>query len=105
MRLGPGNRDGVGGAALGQGLVGAFERVRGGHLAVLPLGTDAVAVLVTSGPDGKEIAARVAVALDSGIITDAVDVQSGDGAPVVSQSVFSGTWLADSAVKAGTPVM
>lgn len=66
---------------------------------------DAVAVLVTSGPDGKEIAARVAVALDSGIITDAVDVQSGDGAPVVTQSVFSGTWLADSAVTAGTPVI
>ncbi|MGB9373391.1 MAG: electron transfer flavoprotein subunit alpha/FixB family protein [Jiangellales bacterium] len=66
---------------------------------------DAVAVLVTSGPDGKEIAARVAVALDSGIITDAVDVQAGDGAPVVTQSVFSGTWLADSAVTAGTPVI
>jgi len=66
---------------------------------------DADAVLVTSGPDGKEIAARVAVALDSGIITDAVDVQAGDGAPVVTQSVFSGTWLADSAVTAGTPVI
>lgn len=66
---------------------------------------DADAVLVTSGPDGKEIAARVAVALDSGIITDAVDVQAGDGSPVVTQSVFSGTWLADSAVTAGTPVI
>ena len=66
---------------------------------------DADAVLVTSGPDGKEIAARVAVALDSGIITDAVDVQAGDGAPVVTQSVFSGTWLVDSAVTAGTPVI
>jgi electron transfer flavoprotein alpha subunit len=66
---------------------------------------DAAAVLVTSGPDGKEIAARVAVALDSGIITDAVDVQAGDGAPTVTQSVFSGTWLADSAVTSGTPVI
>jgi electron transfer flavoprotein alpha subunit len=66
---------------------------------------DAVAVLVTSGPDGKEIAARVAVALDSGIITDAVDVQAADGAPVVTQSVFSGTWLADSTITSGTPVI
>ena len=63
------------------------------------------AVLITSGPDGKEIAGRVAVALDSGIITDAVDIQPGDGAPVVTQSVFSGTWLADSTITAGTPVI
>ncbi len=63
------------------------------------------AVLITSGPDGKEIAGRVAVALDSGIITDAVDIQPGDGAPVVTQSVFSGTWLADSTITSGTPVI
>ncbi len=66
---------------------------------------DAAAVLVTSGPDGKEIAGRVAVALDSGIVTDATDVQPGDGAPVLTQSVFSGTWLADSTVVTGTPVI
>jgi electron transfer flavoprotein alpha subunit len=66
---------------------------------------DPVAVLVTSGPDGKEIAGRVAVALDSGIITDAVDITPGDAGPVVTQSVFSGTWLADSVVTSGTPVI
>ena len=66
---------------------------------------DPAAVLVTSGPDGKEIAGRVAVALDSGIITDAVDIQPGDGSPVVTQSVFSGTWLADSTITSGTPVI
>jgi len=64
-----------------------------------------VAVLVTSGPDGKEIAARVAVALESGIITDAVDLQPGDAGLVATQSVFSGSWLAESAVVAGTPVV
>jgi electron transfer flavoprotein alpha subunit len=63
------------------------------------------AVLVTSGADGKEIAGRVAVALDSGIITDATDIQPGADGPVVTQSVFSGTWLADSSVTAGTPVI
>lgn len=66
---------------------------------------DASAVLITSGPDGKEIAGRVAVALDSGIITDAVDIAAGADGPVVTQSVFSGTWLADSAVVSGTPVI
>ncbi len=66
---------------------------------------DPVAVLVTSGPDGKEIAGRVAVALDSGIVTDATDVQPGDEGPVLTQSVFSGSWLASSRVVAGTPVV
>jgi electron transfer flavoprotein alpha subunit len=66
---------------------------------------DPVCVLVTSGPDGKEIAARTAVALESGIITDAVDVQPSDSGPVVTQSVFSGSWFADSTVTTGTPVI
>jgi len=34
-------------------------------------------VLIAAGRDGHEIAARVAVRLDSGIITDAVDVYPG----------------------------
>ena len=38
------------------------------------------AVLVPSSPEGKEIAARLAVKTGSGLITDAVDVQPGDGA-------------------------
>ncbi|MFL6155961.1 MAG: electron transfer flavoprotein subunit alpha/FixB family protein, partial [Marmoricola sp.] len=35
------------------------------------------AILIASSADGKEIAARLAIKLDSGLITDAVDVQSG----------------------------
>jgi electron transfer flavoprotein alpha subunit len=81
-------------------IVPAAEAVAAVASAISP-----AAVLITSGPDGKEIAGRVAVALDSGIITDAVDIQPGDGAPVVTQSVFSGTWLADSTITAGTPVI
>jgi electron transfer flavoprotein alpha subunit len=64
-----------------------------------------VAVLVTSGPEGKDIAGRVAVALDSGIVTDAVDVQPGPNGPVVSQSVIAGQWVATSEVVRGTPVV
>lgn len=64
-----------------------------------------VAVLVTSGPEGKEVAARVAIALDSGIITDAVDVQPGADGPVATQSVAAGAWLTESVVTRGTPVI
>ena len=39
--------------------------------------TSAGAVLITSSYEGKEIAARLAIKLESGLITDAVDVQEG----------------------------
>lgn len=64
-----------------------------------------VAVLITSGPEGKEIAGRLAVRLNSGILTDAVDVQAGPDGPVATQSVFAGTWTARSRVRRGTPVI
>jgi electron transfer flavoprotein alpha subunit len=35
------------------------------------------AVLIASGPEGKEIAARLAVRTDSGVVTDAVDLKEG----------------------------
>jgi len=67
--------------------------------------TSPAAVLVTSGPEGKEIAARVAVRLDSGIVTDAVDIRPGPDGPVATQSVFSGSWTVQSQVRRGTPVL
>jgi len=63
------------------------------------------AVLVTAGREGTEVAARAAVDLDSGIITDAVDVAAGEGGPVATQSVFSGTWTTQSEVVRGTPII
>ena len=63
------------------------------------------AVLLTSSPEGKEIAARVAVRLGSGLVTDAVDVQPGDDGPSVTQSVFAGNWTVRSVVGHGTPVI
>lgn len=66
----------------------------------------ASAVLVTASPEGKEVGARVAVRLGSGIITDAVDVQAGDGGrPVATQSVVAGSWLATSEVTRGVGVI
>jgi electron transfer flavoprotein alpha subunit len=74
-------------------------------LTALAARTSPAAVLLESGPAGKEIAARLAVRLDAGIITDAVDVTAGPDGPVVTQSVLAGAWLAESQVCRGTPVI
>ena len=51
------------------------------------------AVLISSSFDGKEIAGRLAIKIESGLITDATDVQPGDdGTPVTTQSVFAGNY-------------
>lgn len=63
------------------------------------------AVLVPSSADGKEIAARLAVRIGSGIITDAVDVEAGDEGPVATQSVFAAAFTTKSRVSKGTPVI
>jgi electron transfer flavoprotein alpha subunit len=64
------------------------------------------AVLIGSSAEGKEIAARLAIKLDSGLITDAVDVEAGDdGAPVTTQSVFAGSYTVKAKVTHGTPVI
>jgi electron transfer flavoprotein alpha subunit len=66
------------------------------------------AILISSSAEGKEIAARLAVKLDSGLITDAVDVQAddaADGGPVTTQSVFAGNFTVQSKVSHGTPII
>jgi len=63
------------------------------------------AILVASSIDGKEIAARVAVRLESGLITDAVDVEAGAEGPVTEQSVFAATYLVKAHVTKGTPII
>ena len=60
------------------------------------------AILISSSAEGKEIAARLAVKLESGLITDAVDVQEG---PVTTQSVFAGNYTVQAKVTQGTPII
>jgi electron transfer flavoprotein alpha subunit len=60
------------------------------------------AILISSNIEGKEIAARLAVKLESGLITDAVDVQAG---PVTTQSVFAGSYTVQAKVTQGTPII
>ncbi|MFI9320566.1 electron transfer flavoprotein subunit alpha/FixB family protein [Kitasatospora aureofaciens] len=66
---------------------------------------DVAGVLVTSSGEGKEVAARVALRLGSGIITDAVDVRAGDQGPVATQSVFAASYTVESRVSNGVPVI
>ncbi len=74
-------------------------------LAQLASAGDVAAVLVTSGPEGKDVAGRLAVTLGSGIITDAIDVQAGPNGPQATQSVVAGQWVAGSEVVKGVPVI
>lgn len=51
-----------------------------------------VAVLMTTGTNAKEVAGRLAVRCDGGVLTDAIDVQSGGNGVLTTQSVFAGNW-------------
>src|SRR5215212_3107225 len=63
---------------------------------------DPGAILISSNAEGKEIAGRLAIKLESGLITDAVDVQAG---PVTTQSVFAGNYTVQAKVTKGTPII
>ena len=62
-------------------------------------------VLVAGTAQGKEVAGRLAVKIDSGVLTDAVDLQPGDDGPVAEQSVFGGATIVHSRVRRGTPIV
>ncbi|WP_106818154.1 electron transfer flavoprotein subunit alpha/FixB family protein [Janibacter massiliensis] len=64
--------------------------------------TSPAAVLIPSNPAGKELAARLSIRCESGLITDAVDVQAG---PTTTQSVFAGSYTTTSSVTKGTPII
>ncbi len=64
--------------------------------------TSPAAVLLSSSAEGKEVAARVALKTESGLITDAVDVTA-DG--VTTQSVFAGNFTVQAKVTKGAPVI
>ena len=60
------------------------------------------AILIPSTAEGKEVAGRLSIKLESGLITDAVDVQEG---PVTTQSVFAGNYTVTAKVTHGTPII
>jgi electron transfer flavoprotein alpha subunit len=66
--------------------------------------TSPAAILIASSRDGLEIAGRVAVRLDSGILSDVIDVRTSLDGPVAVQSVHNGRYLLESQVVRGIPV-
>jgi electron transfer flavoprotein alpha subunit len=62
-------------------------------------------VLVAGTAPGKEVAGRLAVKVDSGVLTDVVDLQPGDGGPVAEQLNFGGAIIVHSRVTRGTPIV
>ena len=63
------------------------------------------AVLIASGAEGKEIAARLAIKTGSGVLTDATDVTAEGGTVTAEQPVFGGSTVVRSAVTTGTPII
>jgi len=63
------------------------------------------AILIAAGRDGLEIAGRVAVRLDSGVLSDVIDVTAGSAGPVAVQSVQHGRYLVESEVARGVPIL
>ena len=60
------------------------------------------AVLVASTAEGKEVAARLALKIDSGVLTDAVSLGEGF---VAEQSIFGGSSIVHSRVTRGVPII
>jgi electron transfer flavoprotein alpha subunit len=63
------------------------------------------AVLMASTGQNKEVAGRLAVKTNSGMLCDAVGLVSQDGKIVAEQSIFGGSTIVHSAVKTGTPIV
>jgi electron transfer flavoprotein alpha subunit len=74
-------------------------------LAELVAGKSPALVLLAGNAQGKEVAGRLAVKLDSGVLTDAVDLTPGEAGPVAEQSIFGGATIVHSRVRRGTPIV
>jgi len=65
----------------------------------------AAVLLAATGPN-KEVAGRLAVKTNSGILADATGLAAGDGGKIVAeQSIFGGATVVHAAVRQGTPVI
>ncbi len=89
----------------GDGLEDYLVAPKAEALAQIVAQSSPAAVLIPSSAEGKEIAARLAIKIGSGLITDAVDVQAGDSGPVTTQSVFAAGYAVQATVTTGVPVI
>ncbi|GGV74203.1 electron transfer flavoprotein subunit alpha [Streptomyces longisporoflavus] len=81
-------------------VVPKVDALQAAYAAVSP-----AAVLVPSSAEGKEIAARLALRVKGGLITDAVDLEADGQGPVATQSAFAASYTTKSRITTGTPVI
>ncbi|HEY0533509.1 MAG TPA: electron transfer flavoprotein subunit alpha/FixB family protein [Actinoplanes sp.] len=89
-------------AATGPDIVDYLVAPKATVVADLVRRVEPAAVLLASTQEGKEIAARLSVKLDNGLITDAVALDA-DG--TATQAVFAGTVIVKSRVTRGRPIV
>src|SRR3954451_740434 len=88
--------------AAGEDVEGYLVAPKATAVAELVKSVQPAAVLLASTQEGKEIAGRLAVKLDNGLLTDAVDVDA-DG--TATQVVFAGSGIVKSKVTRGLPIV
>jgi electron transfer flavoprotein alpha subunit len=88
--------------ASGDDISGYLVAPKATVLASLVKSVSPAAVLLGSTQEGKEIAGRLAVKLDNGLLTDAVAVDA-DG--TATQAIFAGSGIAKSKVTRGVPII
>jgi electron transfer flavoprotein alpha subunit len=112
----PGTAESLAGelGALGAVTVYAAESDEAAGFLVTPAVAGLAAAAATSSPaaillaatvEGREIAGRLAVRLESGLLADAVDVSDEDGVVVATHSVFGGAYTVRYRVGLGTPII
>lgn len=74
-------------------------------LAAAAAAASPAAILLAATVEGREIAGRLAVRLESGLLADAVDVTDEDGVVVATQSVFGGAYTVRYRIAVGTPII
>jgi electron transfer flavoprotein alpha subunit len=89
-------------AGEGDDIDGYLVASKASTLAELVKSVQPAAVLLASSQEGKEIAGRLAVKLDNGLLTDAVEVTA-DG--TATQVVFAGSAIVKSKVTKGLPIV
>ncbi|MFI6072751.1 electron transfer flavoprotein subunit alpha/FixB family protein [Actinoplanes sp. NPDC051343] len=88
--------------ASGEDVDGYLVAPKAAVIASLVKSVEPAAVLLGSTQEGKEIAGRLAVKLDNGLLTDAVAVDA-DG--TATQAIFAGSGIAKSKVTRGLPII
>ncbi|MBM7772714.1 electron transfer flavoprotein alpha subunit [Actinokineospora baliensis] len=74
-------------------------------LAALVAAKSPAAVLISATADGKEIAGRLAVRTDSGLLIEAIGLESSGGDVVGVQSIFGGAFTVKAKANRGTPIV